>query len=233
MAVCVGISARRAYNAAGIFYDPALSGLVYFGVFCAVPVRCLLRANSLNRACLTPVSKPASSDRHCKLDGTRALPRQAGRPPPDPQPRLARHSTRRRSIHYDGIRHKDRDESQSRTRQRLERSNFHEFDCSQMAWPGRILLVKNRNQQQLKQSQKACSLVSPCMVVFYRNTLWVTQPGTSWPNVQSTSALSHKQTRVAHERFEEIPSSGLNAYGYASEPRRFYQYQSPFLSGRY
>jgi hypothetical protein len=149
--------------------------------------------------CSAPVSKPASIDKHCKLGGTQAPPRPAG--PPQPAhlpPRRARHSTRRRSIHYDGIRHKAHDESQSRIRQRPEQSNFLEFDCSQMAWPARLLLVKNRNQQQLKQPQKACSLVSPCMVVFCRNTLGVTKQGTSWPNVQPMSALGQKQTCAVH-----------------------------------
>jgi hypothetical protein len=40
----------------------------------------------------------------------------------------------------------------------------------------------------------------------------------------------HKVTRAARKR-EEIPSSGLNAYGYAEQPRRFNQYPS-FFFGR-
>jgi hypothetical protein len=41
-----------------------------------------------------------------------------------------------------------------------------------------------------------------------------------------------KVTHVARKRKEEAPtfSSGFNAYGYAEQPRRFYQYPSPFFS---
>ena len=44
-----------------------------------------------------------------------------------------------------------------------------------------------------------------------------------------------KVAHVARKRKEEAPSfsSGLNAYGYAPETHRFYQYPSPFFSGRY
>jgi hypothetical protein len=43
----------------------------------------------------------------------------------------------------------------------------------------------------------------------------------------------HKATHVARKREEKapIPSSGLNAYGYAEQPRRSYQYPS-FFFGR-
>jgi hypothetical protein len=43
----------------------------------------------------------------------------------------------------------------------------------------------------------------------------------------------HKPTHVARKRQEKapIPSSGLNAYGYAEQPRRFNQYPS-FFFGR-
>jgi hypothetical protein len=46
------------------------------------------------------------------------------------------------------------------------------------------------------------------------------------------SNQKRKSMHATRKRFEEIPSAGLNAYGYASEPRRYYQY-SPFFSGRY
>jgi hypothetical protein len=49
-------------------------------------------------------------------------------------------------------------------------------------------------------------------------------------------ALTNQKRKTGHatrKRFEEVPSSGFNAYGYASEPRRFYQYPSPFFSSRY
>ena len=41
-----------------------------------------------------------------------------------------------------------------------------------------------------------------------------------------------KVAHVARKRKEEAPtfSSGFNAYGYAEQPRRFYQYPSPFFS---
>ena len=65
-----------------------------------------------------------------------------------------------RSSHCDGIRRMDRDESQGRIRQRLERPNCLEFGCSQSAWLERQLM-KNRQQQQLKQPQKLCSSFSP------------------------------------------------------------------------
>jgi hypothetical protein len=41
-----------------------------------------------------------------------------------------------------------------------------------------------------------------------------------------------KVVYVARKRKEEAPtfSSGFSAYGYAQEPRRFYQYPSPFFS---
>ena len=47
------------------------------------------------------------------------------------------------------------------------------------------------------------------------------------------SNQKRKTVRATRKRIEDIPSSGSNAYGYANEPRRFYQYPSPFFSGRY
>src|SRR4029434_2089361 len=47
------------------------------------------------------------------------------------------------------------------------------------------------------------------------------------------SNQKRKTVRATRKRIEDIPSSGFNAYGYANEPRRFYQYPSPFFSGRY
>jgi hypothetical protein len=43
----------------------------------------------------------------------------------------------------------------------------------------------------------------------------------------------HKATHVVRKRDQEAPtfSSGFNAYGYAEQPRRFYQYPS-FFFGR-
>jgi hypothetical protein len=101
-----------------------------------VSIECLLSANSGHRGATWPrrtkkeprgppslcdefmfssVSKPTSIGTRCN-DGTRALPRSAGR--------LAlpqrRRSTRRRSNHCDGSGHKAQDESQARIRQRLE-----------------------------------------------------------------------------------------------------------------
>ena len=49
-------------------------------------------------------------------------------------------------------------------------------------------------------------------------------------------ARSHQKRKTAHatrKRIEERSSRGFDAYGYASEPRRFYQYPSPFFSNRY
>jgi len=46
------------------------------------------------------------------------------------------------------------------------------------------------------------------------------------------SNQKRKSMHATRKRFEEIPSSAFNAYGYASEPRRFYRY-SPFFSGRF
>ena len=49
-------------------------------------------------------------------------------------------------------------------------------------------------------------------------------------------AQSNQKRKTVHatrKRIEDLPSSGFNAYGYANEPRRFYQHPSPFFSGRY
>ena len=62
------------------------------------------------------------------------------------------------------------------------------------------------------------------------------------PDKQATTVAQKEaqpqKRKVAHvnrKRKEEplTPSSGFDAYGYAQEPRRFYQYPSPFFSGRY
>jgi len=46
------------------------------------------------------------------------------------------------------------------------------------------------------------------------------------------SNQKRKTVHITRKRIEEIPSSGFSAYGYANEPRRYYQYPSPFFSGR-
>ena len=48
----------------------------------------------------------------------------------------------------------------------------------------------------------------------------------------SQPSQKRKAAHVARKRKEEAPtfSSGFGAYGYAQEPRRFYQYPSPFFS---
>jgi hypothetical protein len=52
---------------------------------------------------------------------------------------------------------------------------------------------------------------------------------------QKDAPSNHKRktAQATRKRIEERPSLGLNAYGFANEPRRFYQYPSPFFSNRY
>jgi hypothetical protein len=61
------------------------------------------------------------------------------------------------------------------------------------------------------------------------------KPITQSPVAQKDAQPSqkHKATHIARKRNEEAPtfSSGSNAYGYAEQPRRFYQYPS-FFFGR-
>ena len=49
---------------------------------------------------------------------------------------------------------------------------------------------------------------------------------------ETQPSQKRKVAHVARKRKEEAPtfSSGFNAYGYAQEPRRFYQYPSLFFS---
>jgi hypothetical protein len=46
-------------------------------------------------------------------------------------------------------------------------------------------------------------------------------------------AQSNQKRKTVRATRKRIETSGFNAYGYANEPRRFYQYPSPFFSGRY
>jgi len=61
----------------------------------------------------------------------------------------------------------------------------------------------------------------------------VAKPVKQTTQKDAQSNQKRKTVRATRKRIEDIPSSGFNAYGYANEPRRFYQYPSPFFSGRY
>jgi len=60
----------------------------------------------------------------------------------------------------------------------------------------------------------------------------VAKPVKQTTQKDARSNQKRKTVHATRKRIEEIPSSGFSAYGYANEPRRYYQYPSPFFSGR-
>jgi hypothetical protein len=97
---------------------------------------------------------------------------------------------------------------------------------------GAVLSVGVIGVMALHSSTKSMPFAQPVAAASQKER--VAKPAKIAATVPQKEAQSNQKRKVAHvtrKRKEEAPSfsSGFNAYGYAQEPRRFYQYPAQFF----